>query len=76
MLYLMQTFLPIAEKVYDRKTTLDILHSICVHDGFMLMTDLDIFVRMPFKSKENYTLPIKTIKKIVSTKPTTLNIAK
>ena len=72
----MQTFLPIAEKVYDRKTTVDILHNICVRDGFMMMSDLETFVRMPFKSNENFTLPIKTLKKILLTKPATIAIKK
>lgn len=74
MLYLFKTFLPIAEKVYDRKTTLDILHNISVRDDFLQMTDLEIFVRMPIKSKQNYTLPVKILKKILSTKPATLDI--
>jgi len=81
ILYLIQTFLPIADKVYDRKTTVDILHNICIRDGFMLMTDLDIFVRMPMKNtresdRHNYTLPIKILKKILSTKPSILSIEK
>ncbi|KAA3618559.1 MAG: hypothetical protein D8M58_21485 [Calditrichaeota bacterium] len=81
ILFLIQTFLPIADKVYDRKTTLDILHSICIKDGFMLMTDLDTFVRMPLKNtrqpdRYNYTLPIKILKKILLTKPASLCIEK
>ncbi|KAA3613628.1 MAG: hypothetical protein D8M58_17250 [Calditrichaeota bacterium] len=81
MLFEIQTFLPIADKVYDRKTTIDILHNICIRDGFMMMTDLNIFVRMPIKNtrqsdSQNYTLPIKVLKKILATKPATLSIEK
>jgi DNA polymerase III subunit beta len=81
MLYELHTFLPIAEKVYDRKTSVDILHSICIRDGFIMMTDLNIFVRMPIKNtrepdRHNYTLPIKILKKILLTKPTTISIEK
>ncbi|KAA3618236.1 MAG: hypothetical protein D8M58_21900 [Calditrichaeota bacterium] len=81
MLFEIQTFLPLADKVYDRKTTLDILHNICIRDGFMMMTDLNIFVRMPIKNTRQsnshyYTLPIKILKKILATKPSTLSIEK
>ena len=74
MIHLFKTFLPIAEKIYDRKATMDILHHICIRDGFMMMTDLEIYVRMPVNEKQNYTIPIKMLKKVLLTKPTTLDI--
>ena len=39
-----------------------------------MMTDLDIFVRMPIDDKQNYTIPIKMLKKVLAAKPKTLNI--
>jgi len=74
MIHLFKTFLPIAEKIYNRKATLDILHHLCIRDGYLSMTDLEIFVRMPVEDKKNYTIPIKTIKKVLATKPSTLAI--
>jgi len=63
-----------AEKIYDRKSSINILHHICVRDGFMQMTDLEIFVRMPIDEKHNYTIPIKMLKKVLSTKPESIDI--
>ena len=79
MIHFFKTFLPIAEKIYDRKADLDILHHIYVRDGYLMMTDLEIFVRMPIKysskaGQGNYTIPIKMLKKVLSTKPESLDI--
>ncbi len=67
-------FIPIAEKVWDRKTTLNILCDICISDGYMRMTDLETTVKMPVKDKRKYTIPIKLLKKVLKSKPGELKV--
>ncbi|MFC1553398.1 hypothetical protein ACFL7D_02080 [candidate division KSB1 bacterium] len=74
MLQTLKTFFPIAEKVWDRKTSLPILSHICVDNGFIRMTDLEINVKAPVDDKRAYTIPIKLLKKVLNTKPKELKI--
>ncbi len=74
MLQKLRTFFPIAEKVWDRKSTLPVISHICVEGGFMRMTDLEISVKMPVDDNRKYTIPIKILKKVFNTKPKELRI--
>ena len=74
MLRTLKTFFPIAEKVWDRKTSLPILNHICVENGFIRMTDLEMSVKAPVDDKRAYTIPIKLMKKVLNTKPKELSI--
>ncbi|MFC1555409.1 hypothetical protein ACFL7D_12310, partial [candidate division KSB1 bacterium] len=74
MLKTLKTFFPIAEKVWDRKSSLPILSHICVDNGFIRMTDLEISVKTPVDDKRAYTIPIKLLKKVLNTKPKEIKI--
>jgi len=67
-------FLPIAEKVIARKTTLPILTHVCVRDGHISATDLENTVRMKIDDTRYYTIPINILKTVLKTKPKHLEI--
>jgi len=67
-------FLPIAEKVIAKKTTLPILTHVCVRDGYISATDLECTVRMEVDDSRHYTIPINILKTVLKTKPKLLEI--
>jgi DNA polymerase-3 subunit beta len=74
MLHILKSFLPMAEKIYNKKATLDILKYICVRDESVLFTDLETTLTMPVEDKRNFLLPIPILKKVLNTKPQILQI--
>lgn len=69
MLQKLIRFLPIAEKVINRKTTLPILSHICVKDGYVSATDLENTVRMKIDDFRTYTIPLNILKTVLKAKP-------
>ena len=67
-------FLPIAEKVIAKKTTLPILTHVCVRDGYVSATDLENTVRMKIDDSRHYTIPITILKMVLKSKPKLLEI--
>ena len=74
MLQKLIRFLPLAEKVIAKKTTLPILSHVCVRDGFISATDLEHWVQMEIDDTRNYTIPLNVLKTILKAKPKTLEI--
>jgi DNA polymerase III sliding clamp (beta) subunit (PCNA family) len=74
MLHTLNTFLPLAEKIYNKKSSIDILQFVCVTNESILFTDLETSIMMPVKDKRSFTLPIAILKKVLSTKPHSLHI--
>ncbi len=67
-------FIPIAEKVINRRTTLPILEHVCVRDGCLIATDLENTIRMKVDDDRNYTIPLNILKIVIRTKPKVLEI--
>jgi len=74
MLKELKAFLPVAEKVRARNSTLTILNYIAVRDGQMLITDLENWLTIPVEDDREYTLPIDVIKQIMKSRPSELKI--
>ena len=74
MLQSLIRFLPLAEKVIAKKTTLPILSHVCVRDGFISATDLEHWVQMKIDDPRNYTIPLNVLKTILKAKPKTIEI--
>ena len=74
MLIQLRQFLPVAEKILDRRSDLPVLSSICVHDGFLRMTDLEITAKLPIADDRSYTIPLEMMKKIFKVNPQHLQI--
>ncbi len=67
-------FLPIAEKVINRRTTLPILEHVCLRNGNLIATDLENTIRMSVDDDRNYTIPINILKVVLKAKPKVLEI--
>ena len=67
-------FIQLANRVVPKKTTLPILSSVCVEDGFIRATDLETTVRMPLEDKRRYTLPLGVLKSVAKSKPKSFDI--
>ena len=57
MLHILKSFLPMAEKIYNKKSTLDILKYICVKGKRVIYTDLETTITMPVTEKRNCRRP-------------------
>jgi len=75
MLETLIRFLPMAEKVINRKTTLPILSQLCVKDGYISATDLENTVRIKTDDTRHYTIPLDILKTIMKTKPKQLEVS-
>ena len=67
-------FVQLAQRIVPKKTTLPILSSVCVEDGFIRVTDLETTIRMPIDDKRRYTLPFGVLKSVLKSKPKKLDI--
>ncbi|MFC1583871.1 hypothetical protein ACFL4U_04215 [Candidatus Neomarinimicrobiota bacterium] len=74
MLSALQRLLPMAEKVVDRRTSLPILKQICVQKGKARVTDLETMLVIPVPDKRSYTMPVQLLKKVLTTRPSSLEI--
>jgi DNA polymerase-3 subunit beta len=63
-----------AEKVIDRRSSLQILKEICIHNGIALVTDLQSMLVMPVPDERSYTIPVLLLKKVLNAKPQNLAI--
>jgi len=73
MLETLRRFLPLAQNIINRKSTLPILGHICIRNGYILATDLETTVRMKLSSDSNYTIPLNLLKTILKARPKELD---
>jgi len=74
MLETLRRFMPLAQNVINRKSTLPVLGQICIRDGYISATDLETTVRMKFDSENNYTIPINLLKTLLKAQPKKLEV--
>ena len=74
MLLQLRQFLSIAEKVVDRRSDNPILSSVCLHNGFIRVTDLEITAKMPVDDDRSFMIPLDILKKVLKTNPKHLEI--
>ena len=72
MLDTLRRFLPMADKVVPRRTSLKILETICIDDGVVRATDLEISIGMKIDSENSCLIPLATMRTIMKSKPPTL----
>jgi len=73
MLDAMRRFLPMADKVVPRRTSLKVLENICIDDGTVRATDLEISIGMKIDSEASCLIPLAIAKIIVKSKPATVS---
>jgi len=74
MLETLRRFLPLAQNVINRKSTLPILEQVCIRDGYITATDLETTVRMKIDIDNNYTIPLTLFKTILQARPKKLDV--
>ena len=74
MLHQLMRFVPIADKIIPRNTSLPILTNIMVDKGVMRATDLETTALMKIEDERSYLLPISIIKTILKSKPKNINV--
>jgi DNA polymerase III subunit beta len=72
MLFQLNRFIPIAEKIIPRRSSIPILTNICFNDGKIVATDLDTALVMTVDDKSRFIIPVKILKTILKSKPKTL----
>jgi len=65
-------FLPIAEKIVPRNSTIEVLRNIAFKDGYVLATDLELIARMPVPDKRSFLVPFCIIKTVLKSKPASI----
>lgn len=74
MIHHLARFVPIAEKIVPRKTSLPILTNICIHKGKIIANDLETTAIMKISDKRSYLLPFGIVNTILKTKPQTIDV--
>ncbi|TVL98085.1 MAG: hypothetical protein CV087_21795 [Candidatus Brocadia sp. WS118] len=74
MLHTIAEFLPVAERVYDRKAFSEILKHLCVRDGYLLISDKEYFARLPVNDDRSYTIPVEALQRMLKARPRSLEI--
>jgi len=74
MLKTLMRFIPLAQNIINRKSTLPILEQVCIRDGYIQATDLETTVRMKINSDSNYTIPFSLLKTILKSRPQKLEV--
>ncbi len=74
MLHQIAAFLPIAERILNRRHPDPLLQSICIENSWMRMSDGEFFARMPLEEDRYYTLPVELLKRVLKTRPNSLKV--
>ena len=74
MLSALQRLLPMADKVVDRRSALPILKEICISGGQARVTDLETMLVMPVPDQGSYTIPVTLLKKVLASRPQSLEV--
>ena len=66
-------FLSVAEKIVPRNSTIDVLRNLCIKDGYVLATDLDLIARMPVPESRTLLIPFGILKTVLKSKPAAID---
>ena len=67
-------FVPIAEKIVPRRSTIKVLENICIHEGRIMATDLEMTVTMPIEDKRSFLIPLGIVKTILKSRPKSVEV--
>ena len=67
-------FIPIAEKIVPRRSTIKVLENICIHEGRIMATDLEMTVTMPIDEKRSFLIPLGIVKTILKSRPKSVDV--
>jgi len=67
-------FLAVAEKIVPRNSTIEVLRNLCIKDGYVLATDLELIARMPVPENRSFLIPFGIIKTVLKSKPASIDV--
>jgi len=67
-------FIPIAEKIIPRRSSIKVLENICIADGKIMATDLEMTVTMPIAEKRSFLIPLGIAKTILKSRPKSVGV--
>jgi len=76
MLFHLNKFIPIAEKIIPRRTSIPILTNICFNKGKIVATDLEMTLVKTTEDKSSLLIPANILKLVIKSKPKTLTVEK
>ncbi len=76
MLFQLNRFIPIAEKIIPRRSSIPILTNICFTDGKIIATDLDMTLMMKTEHNISLIIPLNILRIVLKAKPKTLMFEK
>ncbi|MCH7575829.1 MAG: hypothetical protein IIA59_11985 [Candidatus Marinimicrobia bacterium] len=74
MLATLKRLLPMAEKIVDRRSSLQILRTICLENKMARVTDLESTLVVPINNGISACLPLDLLRKLLKSKPANLQI--
>jgi len=74
MLNELNQFIPVAEKVFNKKSTLSALSNVCINNGEIYITDLENTLVLPINTNVNCLLSFDILKKVLKQKPNNLGL--
>ncbi len=66
-------FLPVAEKIVPRNSTIEVLRNLCIKDGYVFATDLELIARMPVPETRSFLIPFGILKTVLKSKPASID---
>jgi len=76
MIFQLNRFIPIAEKIIPKRTSIPILTNICFTDGKIIATDLDTSLVMKTDYNVSLIVPANILKIVLKSKPKTMTFEK
>lgn len=65
-------FIPVAEKIVPRNSTIEVLRNIAFKDGYVFATDLELIARMPVPETRSFLIPFGILKTVLKSKPASI----
>ena len=69
MLSTLMKFIPMVEKIIPRRSSIPVLQNVCIRDGKILATDLEMTIIMPIKDDRSMLLPFRIVKTVLKSRP-------
>jgi len=76
MLFQLNKFIPIAEKIIPKRSSIPILTNICFTNGKIVATDLEMTLVMKSDHEVCLTIPVNILKIVLKSKPKTMTFEK
>ena len=74
MLSTLIKFTSLAEKVIPKKSSIPVLQNVCIKDGKIMATDLEMTVLMPIEDIRSMLIPFRILNTVLKSKPKSMSV--